>query len=205
MLRYLDLRFIDYSLNNTDGKALVGEKAQLLYVRMIIKHFRGMPVLPKSLSAFIITEKELPWSKWQKELTELTGIGLMEIVITNEVRTYKVVNKWMSFVNMAIFFGKYKTMEVYAGYLSENIELKKLVCTREDISEKQVSELISLFIDEQNVVKRIYKDEDDAVNHFSNWVKTNKGYLKDSAVRIAKGTPIKVQGQSTIIVDANKK
>lgn len=73
-----------------------------------------------------------------------------------------------------------KPVYLFKLEVSDNTQLKDIICMQQRIPEHQYWRLLETFFDEQTALQRTYKDIAEVNNHFRNWVKKQAEFMKSN-------------------------
>ena len=196
MLKYLNFQFLNDILNDNLGKPKSSFRSQMLYIRVIIKHFKALKPTILNLAPFKVTNSDLPWVTWEEPLEELQKLGLVVIEKSGHEHSYRFLNKWEAYIdktNLTIPTNK-NTIEKYEFEISTNDPIKTLLKIRDGIKDNEINRAFEMFFIEQKALDKEYENLVDAKTHFLHWVRVNKEYFSTPITNnSAKGTPIKKQ------------
>jgi hypothetical protein len=191
MIKHLNFHFIDELLNDKDGKPKSSLRSQMLYIRIIIKHFRGIKPTIRNLAPFKITNADLPWVIWEEALEELQKLGLIAIDKTGTEYTYRFLNKWEDYIDKNRLEPKSakNTIDKFEFDIKTNEPTRQLMELRDNIKGKNADQVFEIFFAEQKAVDKEYKDLLDAKSHFLHWLKANRDmFMAPLTTNSAKGT-----------------
>lgn len=66
-----------------------------------------------------------------------------------------------------------KPIAFFKEHLILNTGLSDLICMQNRINKEQYNSLLELFIAEQSVINRTYKENSDVFQHWKNWIKVH--------------------------------
>jgi len=192
MLAYTSLEYIDSVLNDSNGKAKATMKAQLLYIRIIIKHLKSIEATIENIKDFVIDGTIIKFEQFAPELEELARMQLLQIKKLENKYSYVFYPVWGKFVDKVRLKPdpsnpNIKTIHKYEKDFLMSDEIIELVGMKEKINYKNATELRLVFIMEQKATDKIYQSLSDVKIHFINWVKTNTHLVTEQTLKTAKG------------------
>lgn len=191
MLAYINLKFIDDTLNDTNGKARASTKAQILYIRTMINHFKHIKPKQENIKEFKVEGNILKFELFGPELKELERLRLIIIEQVGTHYTYIFLPVWGKYVDSIRIKPEpdpnTRTINKYEKDLLLSIEIIELICMKERIGIENAKRLRNIFILEQKAIDKIYNSLQDVKLHFISWVKTNLHLITEEPTKIAKG------------------
>jgi hypothetical protein len=66
-----------------------------------------------------------------------------------------------------------KPIAFFKEHLISNTGLSDLICMQNRINKEQYNDLLEIFLTEQSVLNRTYKENSDVFQHWKNWIKVH--------------------------------
>ena len=181
MLNAIDL----YVLENIFNQSVINLKpmTKMVYISCITSHFKNVPLKIQNNQSFEIPYSTFDYNKFTWSFTQLHKAGL--VILKDKVIYFPAV--WYEFVDPQIFNkerqGLINKIDPFIEEMNQNIQMKEIVCMKNQINMKQCNSLLELFHKEQKSTGNIYKDVIQATKHFQNWVKFNKDQIQQNTVK----------------------
>lgn len=191
MLTIINLFVID-KIFNEESEFKLSSSAQSLYLNCMIHHFKTKKPTMLGAVAFSIFINDIKnYSKFEKVFQELHKAGL--VIISEKEVAFQ--NLWGKYIDRSKL-DKATPDEIVAGFTSHKASFFKEEMLRSSIlietaqmkykiDEGQITELLSLFVMEQDSFEKTYGNYSDCAKHFSNWIPKSIAKMKSEMVNYA--------------------
>ena len=178
MLKILNLYVIEQIFEGAETK--LGATSRMLYINCLIHHFKDKTATVSNAVAFELFQEDFKdYSKYKRQMQELHKAGLVHIGINS----ISFPNLWGKHIDRSQL-EKVSPTEYVAGFKFEGADafvddmiksqnLKELVKMKHGINEKELANLVSLFVKTQNTCEKKYSSYSDCIRHFTSWLPKN--------------------------------
>lgn len=191
MLTVINLYVVD-RIFNEEAEFKVSSLAKMLYLNCLTHHFKEKKPTVISAVAFSIFINDIKeYVRFEKTFQELHKAGLV-VIGEKEVSFH---NLWGKYIDRSKL-DKATPDEYVAGFVFQKASFFKeellksgiLIETarmRYKVDEGQITELLNLFVMEQDSVEKTYSNYSDCAKHFSNWIPKSIARMKSEMVNKA--------------------
>lgn len=155
--------------------------SKMVYVNCLMHHFKDKKATIANSVYFEIFDTDFDYERFKKNIHELHKAGL--VTINGSVIRFD--NMWGRHIDKTQLENKIdesqkggffdnKDASNFENTLRESTSTIELCGMRYRLKEEQVRDLITVFIKEQNAVKKKYNKEEECLRHFLNWVGKNQ-------------------------------
>jgi hypothetical protein len=184
MLRVISLFIIDKIFTLSGGNK-ISPNAQMLYINILMHHFRYLEAKEVNCVAFSIAVNEFPnFDKYKKLLVELESFNIIQITET-KILFY---NMWSQYIDKSLLDVELKRTEpqsplLFKDEMEKSEQLIELSAMKHKISKTHVVKLMDLFIREQESFKKTYPNYGDCVKHFTYWLTSNHHKVPKESIK----------------------
>jgi len=157
------------------AKINVSSMSRLLYLNCLMHHFNGKDATDENAMAFEMFEEDIyNYSKWKKNFQELHKAGV--ITITEKMILFN--NTWGQFIDRTQLVRKssllpMKTAEELREDLIQNKSAIDVLGMKHNVTPNRISNMMDIFIKEQQAVGTKYNDSGEVSKHFIYWFSSN--------------------------------
>lgn len=184
MLRVISLFIIDKIFTLSGGNK-ISPNAQMLYINILMHHFRYLEAKQVNCEAFSFGIEEFPnFNKYKKLLVELESFNIIQITATKII----FYNMWSQYIDRSLLDVELKSFEpmgaiAFKDEMEKSEQLIELSAMKHKISKTHVVKLIDLFIREQDSFKKTYPNYGDCVKHFTYWLTSNHHKIPKESIK----------------------
>ena len=155
-----------------DAKIKCGVNEKMIYQNVLTHHFANKITNVHLLNSFSLTKEKLKYEKFKETYDNLEKAELIEIYELEIV--FRDV--WVKHINLTNFGqGECKriTAEQVKEELYESHSLNEIIRMKYKVTIKKATQLLHIFIKEQEAVQTQYHNESQIRKHFVYWCQTN--------------------------------
>lgn len=187
MLKVINLFIID-KIFSKYGQGKLSPKAQMLYINIIMHHFRDLEAKSVNCAAFSMNNNTFPnFNKYKALLSELSEYDIIQVTDTNVI----FYNLWSPYIDAKLLDLEKVSFEPksplsYQEEMNNAEQFIELTSMKHSLSKTHVVKLIDLFLREQESFKKTYSSYGECVKHFTYWIALNQHKVPKESVKSSK-------------------
>lgn len=177
MLKLLNLYVIDQIFERAGTK--VSPLSKMVYLNCLMHYFKGKEATFEDSYGFNMHDSDFDFQAYKKSFHELDKAGLVSLNGAGVITFNNVWGQLIDRTQLKVSDNKRSWLASrYETKLLENTQLTDLCQMKYKLNLKQVTDLIALFVKEQDAMKKEYSNESECIKHCNFWIGKNVGRAK---------------------------